>query len=114
MFFRRKKPKENRGFERQLAFEAEGAAAGSRGAEQEDCPYDRETQSFEWNHWIYGWSMGRYEYDAMQRGTVDVQCYTTIFMEHIQPNMMGVQEAYEQGYWKPKHVRIPDEWVRAY
>lgn len=38
----------------QLKYEAEGAEAAHEGKKFKDCPYNKATQSLEWNHWIYG------------------------------------------------------------
>lgn len=41
-------------FEDQLKYEAEGKAAAHSGLKRSGCPYNKETQSGEWNHWVYG------------------------------------------------------------
>lgn len=42
-------------FQRQIAYETEGAEAYLLGTAREANPYDRAKDSMGWNHWQYGW-----------------------------------------------------------
>lgn len=53
----------SKSFERQMHFEGEGALAFQPDSTKNN-PYNRDTQSFEWNHWDYGWSIAKSRYDG--------------------------------------------------
>jgi len=38
----------------QLMYEKQGAEAAHHGKLRKDCPYDRDSQKMQWNHWVYG------------------------------------------------------------
>ena len=85
-------------FRDQLAYEAEGAAAGLQGKKREDCPYDKELEPDRWNH---GCEVAAGEAEVIRSGTVQ------FFGEHsIEPLFaMPVKEAIESGRWKPRYAK---------
>lgn len=57
-------------FAQQIRHEDEGAAANIAGKPRDACPYDRDAQSFAWNHWVYGWDIAESERLYIEAGTV--------------------------------------------
>lgn len=92
-------------FKRQMHFEDEGGRAWLAGQSRDNCPYDRETQSFEWNHWVYGNDKARGEMETIRRGgplflaTTEPGCI---------PSPMPLKEAVERGYFAPRYANLPD------
>ncbi len=63
-------------FLQQIANEDEGAAAARRGLKREDCPHDKDTHPFQWNHWVFGCEM-EHNRQAVRDGRVSlVMCST--------------------------------------
>ena len=92
---------------RQLAFEGAGAQAAHNGKRRADCPFNQETQSFQWNHWVYGNDNCWGELQRLKQGTIEFlnengeHCFT-----------ITTQEAYETGQWEPQYVTVPDHWKK--
>ena len=90
-------------FDRQLALEAEGAAKGLKGAKREDCPYDKETQPFEWNHWVYGCEIAAGEAETIKSGSV-MFCTTA---KDAKPWAVPIERAIASGMWEPRYATVP-------
>ena len=96
------------GLHDQFKFEVEGAAAGLQGKTRDDCPYDSGTQSFEWNHWVFGCEIAASEKATIERGEVFF-CSTDIGSFNPNPpkgSGIPVRDAIERGLWKPRYATI--------
>lgn len=99
-------------FERQCKFEDEGAAAGLDGKTREDCPYDEESQSLEWNFWVYGCENAQAEKATLERGTVKMmQVGASPKYEVLAEWEETTERAYKAGHWRPRYVTVPAEWL---
>lgn len=90
-------------FAQQLHFEDEGAQCGLQGKKREDCPYDKETQSMEWNHWVYGCELAAGELEVIKSGFVEF-CSTSSPEPLFK---LTVEEAIKTGQWKPRWAKHP-------
>lgn len=104
-------------FLRQCIYEHEGAKAGLQGAVREDCPYDKDTQSTEWNFWVYGCEIAAGELATLRGGVVHLmqlnkEAQLRKPREYIVEREWDetTEEAYRNGNWRPKHVRVPKHW----
>jgi ribosome modulation factor len=87
-------------FEQQIAYEAEGAAAGLAGKTREDCPYHKDLNKDHWNHWVYGCENALGEIATIKKGFVE-------FCTEQSPDVilrLPVDEAIRSGQWKPKYA----------
>ena len=91
----------------QFFFEGEGAGAFMAGKTRESCPYDRETQSIQWNHWIYGYDTAQGEKEIIKSGKV--QFYATGEWSSEPVFELSVEEAAASGWWKPLYHVIGDD-----
>ena len=88
----------------QLALEAEGAEAGLAGKTRADCPYDKETQSREWNHWVYGCETAAGEKKIIASGVVNF-CTTD---PNVKPWNVDLMHAVATGQWRPRFAPLPE------
>lgn len=91
-------------FTEQLAYEDEGGRAGLVGKTRADCPYDKNTQSGPWNHWVYGCEKAIGELAIIKRGMVEF--YSE---ENFEKPLytLTVADAIASGQWKPKYAPYP-------
>src|ERR1700730_13574056 len=85
----------------QFSLEDEGAAAFLNGIKREQCPYNQESQSFQWNHWVYGHDIATSEQAIVNSGRVTF--YSTSNFE-IPVLDIPVNQAMERGLWKPRYI----------
>lgn len=91
----------NHGIDRQIILETEGAGAGLEGKTRADCPYDQATQSFEWNHWVFGCEVAAAEVETIRSGKVE----WTSTSSHEVVMTLPVEEAIRTGAWKPRYAQ---------
>lgn len=107
-------------FYRQMQFEFEGACAAFQGKTRDDCPYERESQSTEWNFWVYGCDRASEEMRIMNDGKIKI-CELDIAAQMKEPREYKIarewtettEEAYRNGNWQPRYVVVPPEWRKA-
>jgi hypothetical protein len=102
-------------FQQQLDYEAEGARAYlEKGFARAQCPYDKETQSEAWNHWVYGNECAQGEQRILDRGVIH---FFTTDMPAAEMDArfkddnagIPVAEAIKSGMWKPRYVKVDEQ-----
>ena len=102
----------DRSFWRQVAFENEGSAAALAGKSREDCPYSEtgnEDDTFRWNHWVFGFDMAAQEMEYLKTGVIHFMNLNKE-LEKTREWTETAEEAYRNGNWRPRHVKVPEEW----
>ena len=102
----------NRNIDVQIAYEDSGAAAALQGKRREDCPYAEggdADEKFRWNHWVFGFENAKGEMDILKRGSVSFT-YAGADLKTSGDFTETAERAYRSGRWKPRHVKVPDEW----
>lgn len=92
------------GIDQQIYYEDEGAAAALSGKARNDCPYSRDANSFEWNHWTFGHDIATSEQNIIKSNFVTFTSTAKDGWKY--PSKIPLDEAVKSGMWKPRYARL--------